>query len=123
MDWHNQHETYAIIGVCMEAHKKLGAGSLEIIYKDAIEYEIKTRGIPYLREKEYLINYKDTILSRCYKADFVVFDKIILEVKAQEGALEGNFRQVLNYLAVSKCKLGLLVNFAKDSLEHRRLIF
>ena len=118
----NQEDSYEIIGVCMEVHRYLGKGFLEIVYKDAIEYEFKKRGIPYEREKKYEIEYKDIILPHHFYADFVVHDKIILEVKAQQGILENHYKWVINYLAVSKCKLGLIVNFGEDSLVTKRLI-
>ena len=117
-----QDETYQIIGVCMEVHRILGKGFLEIVYKDAIEYEMRKKTIPYDREKKYEIQYKDTLLPHQFFADFVVFDNVILEVKAQEGLVEEHYSQILNYLAVSKCKIGLIVNFGKDSLEYKRII-
>ena len=117
-----QEETYQVIGICMEVHKILGKGFLEIVYKDAIEYEMRKRSIPYEREKKYEIQYKDAILPHQYYADFVVFENVILEVKAQEGLVEEHYSQVINYLAVSKCKIGLIVNFGKESLEYKRVI-
>lgn len=117
-----QEESYEIIGICMEVHRILGKGFLEIVYKDALEYEFKKKGIPYEREKKYEVEYKDIILPHHFYADFVVSDKIILEVKAQKGIVENHYKWVLNYLAVSKCKLGLLVNFGEESLVTKRLI-
>jgi GxxExxY protein len=121
-DYPLQAETYEIIGICMEVHRILGKGFLEIVYKDALEYEFKLQNIPYEREKKYEIEYKDIILAHQFQADFVVFDKIILEVKAQQGIVEKHIKWVLNYLAVSKCKLGLIVNFGEDSLVTKRII-
>lgn len=117
-----QNETYQIIGICMEVHKILGKGFLEIVYKDAIEYEFRQRSIPYEREKRYEIQYKEIILPHYYQADFVVFGDIILEVKAQEGIVDEHYKYVINYLAASKCKIGLIVNFGMDSLEYKRVI-
>ena len=77
-----QKETYKIIGVAMEIHKILGKGFSEIVYKDAFEYEFNERGIYFEREKEYLVNYKGKILAHKFYADFVVFDKIIVEIKS-----------------------------------------
>lgn len=82
-----QKESYQIIGVCMEVHRILGKGLLEIVYKDAIEYEFKKKKIQYEREKKYEVEYKEIILPHYFFADFVVFDNIILEVKAQKGIL------------------------------------
>lgn len=115
-------EAFQIIGVCMDVHSLLGEGFLEIVYKDAIEYEFRKMKIPYLREKEYDISYKDIILPHKYYADFVVFDKIILEIKAVDGIVDEFIKRTINYLAVSKCKLGLIVNFGKEKLTYKRIV-
>ena len=117
-----QDETYKIIGIVMEIHRELGKGFSEIVYKDAYEYEFKHNGILYEREKEYAVNYKGTILPHKFYADFVVFDKIILEVKSKKGIVEDHYAQVMNYLAISKLEVGLLVNFHEKSLEYKRII-
>lgn len=117
-----QQESYQIIGICMEVHRILGKGLLEIVYKDAIEYELRTKGLTYEREKKYEVEYKGIILPHHFFADFVIFDKIILEVKAQRGIVEDHVSWVLNYLAISKCPLALIVNFGEDSLITKRLI-
>ena len=117
-----QNESYEIIGICMEVHRILGKGFLEIVYKDALEYEFNVRGIPYEREKKYEVQYKEIILPHKFYADFVVFNNIILEVKAQKGIVDEHYRWVINYLAISKCPLGIIVNFGEDSLVTKRLI-
>ena len=117
-------ECFQIVGICMTVHRELGHGFLEIVYKDAIEYELRMKEIPYEREKEYKIKYKDIILPHRFHADFVVMDKIILEVKAAErGFAEINVPQTINYLKASGCKLGLLTNFGRLRLEYKRLVF
>ena len=121
-DFYLKEETYKIIGLCMEVHKILGKGHSEVVYKDALEYEFKINGIPYEREKIYEIKYKEIILPRKYIADFVVFDKIIFEVKAISQLTTSDTKQALNYLACSKNKLSLIVNFGEDSLKHKRVI-
>lgn len=115
-------ESYKIIGICMEVHKILGKGHSEKVYGDALEYEFQKNGIPYSRELKYNIAYKDIILSSYYFADFVVFDQIILELKAIVALSSSEIKQTLNYLAASKNKLGLLVNFGEDSLKYKRII-
>ncbi|SFE58726.1 GxxExxY protein [Thermoflexibacter ruber] len=115
-------ESYQIIGACMEVHSILGRGFLEIVYKDALEHEFKLRNIPFEREKEYKISYKSIVLARTYIADFIVFDKIISEAKCQKGILDEHYKQVINYLAVSKCKLGIIANFSNDSFESKRVV-
>lgn len=117
-----QEESYQVIGVCMEVHRILGRGLLEIVYKDAIEYELKRKSIPYEREKKYEVEYKDIILPHHFYADFVVYDNIILEVKAQKGIVDEHYRWVINYLAISNCDLGLIVNFGEKSLVTKRVI-
>jgi GxxExxY protein len=117
-----KEETFKIIGACMEVHRELGKGHNEVIYKDALDYECGCKQIPFAREKPYRIHYKTIVLPHNYRADFVVFDKILLEAKAVEGLTESHVKQVLNYLAASKLKLGLLVNFGEDSLAWKRVI-
>ena len=117
-----REESFKIIGLCVEVHRELGKGHDEIIYKDALEFEFGQNQIPFSREKEYLIHYKTIILRHKYFADFVVFDKILLEAKAAETLTEAHCKQVLNYVAASKLKLGLLVNFGEDSLVYKRIV-
>lgn len=117
-----ENETYKIIGALMEVHKNLGKGFSEIVYKDAFEYELKKINFSFEREKEYLVHYKDIILNHKFYADFVVLDKIIIEIKSTDGLNEKHISQCLNYLHVSGHRLALLVNFNKISLEYKRII-
>jgi len=117
-----KEESFRIIGLCMEVHNNLGKGFLEIVYKDALEYEFRKNNFPFEREKEYEVNYKDIILPHKFYADFVVFDKIILEVKGMAGIAEEHIAQTLNYLKVSGLKLGLIVNFGELSLQYKRVV-
>ena len=122
VDLYLKEEVYKIIGLCMEVHNILGKGHTEVVYKDALEYEFQINSIPFEREKEYKIQYKDIILPRKYNADFVVFEEIIFEVKAISQLTISDTKQTLNYLASSKNKLGLLVNFGEDSVKYKRII-
>jgi len=115
-------EAYKIIGFCMEVHRELGKGQDEVIYKDALEIECRRSDVPYSRERKYEVEYKGVVLPHFYFADFVVFDKILFEGKACERVTDAHVKQVPNYLAVSKLKLGLLVNFGEDSLTWKRII-
>jgi len=117
-----REESYAIIGILFEVHKNLGKGFSEIVYKDAIEYEFQENNIPYLREKEFSVNYKGKILPHKFYADFVVFDNIILEIKTVDCFNNSHYNQCLNYLKVSKNKLAILANFNLISLEYKRII-
>ena len=115
-------ESYKIIGKCFEVHNNLGPGFLEIVYKDALEYEFKKANIPFEREKEYIVNYKDIILPHKFYADFIVNNKIILEVKAVAGISDEFIAQALNYLKVSGNKLALIVNFGELKLNFKRIV-
>jgi GxxExxY protein len=117
-----KEESYKIIGHCMEVHRELGKGHDEVVYKDALEYEFRQASIPFSREQEYKIQYKAVTLPHNYRADFVIFDKIIFEAKAIEVLTDSHVKQVLNYLAAAKLRLGLLVNFGEDSLIFKRVI-
>ena len=117
-----QEESYKIRGAVFAVHNELGCGFLERVYQDALENEFKERGIPYEREKLIQIMYKDKPLGEPYRADFVCYDKIIVELKAL-SALDGTHRaQVINYLKAAKMKLGLLVNFGEISAKVERLL-
>ena len=83
---------------------------------------LKKNDIPYDREVKFNISYKDIVLPHHYYSDFVVFGEIILEIKAIQEVTSSEIKQTLNYLAASKNKLGLLVNFGEDSLKYKRII-
>jgi GxxExxY protein len=117
-----QAETYKVIGIAMEIHRLLGRGLSEIVYKDAFEYEFKAQQIFYQREKEYNVHYKGVVLPHKFFADFIVYDKIVLEIKCKKGIVDEHYAQVINFLAISKLELGLLINFREKSLEYKRII-
>lgn len=103
-------------------HNQLGKGFNEVVYADALEIEFIEKKISYSREKKYAISYKGNILPHKYKADFVIDNQIILEIKAIECLISPHIKQTLNYLAVSKLKLGLLINFGEESLKYKRVV-
>lgn len=116
-----KNKTYEIIGACMQVHNELGKGFSENVYGDALEIEFQNQDILYDREVCFHIHYKNVKLQHYYYADFVIEDKIILELKAIEKLTNSHIKQTLNYLAASKLKVGLLVNFGQDSLEYKRI--
>ena len=118
----HKEESYQIIGICMEVYNNLGAGFSEIVYKDALELEFKNAKIEYSREKEYAVNYKGIILSHKFYADFVIFDKIILEVKGKNKIADEDIAQCIDYLKVSENNLALLVNFGEPKLNYKRIV-
>ncbi len=117
-----KEESYKIIGSCMKVHRTLGAGFLEPVYQEAVGIQFEIDSIPHVREKELVIKYMNRELEKRYKADFVCFNKIILELKALSSLTSDLESQVLNYLKATGYKLGLLVNFGASKLEYKRLV-
>ena len=108
----------------MEVYRIPGHGFSEIVYKDAMMVEAELKDIQIQRTKEFTITYKQTILKHSFFADFVFYDNIIAEIRAAENAInDACISQTLNYLKAFGCKVGLIINFGRNSLEHRRLIF
>ena len=115
-------ESYLIVGACMDVHKKLGPGFLESVYAEALEMEFKIKNIPYEREKKLQIFYKNKPLKKYFKADFVCFNLIILELKSNVFSTNTDKRQSLNYLKATHYKLGILANFGSSSLSFIRIV-
>lgn len=122
-DYILKDETYKIIGACMEVHKVLGNGFLEAVYQDALEQEFILQNIPYEREKQIVISYKNMVLNKHYIADFVCYNQIIIELKALSTLTSDHDAQILNYLKATGHKIGLLINFGERSLNYKRKIF
>lgn len=118
-----REESYQLVGICMEIHRELGMGFKEIVYKDALEYEFKSKKINFIREKEFKIQYKDIILPHRYYADFIVHDSIILEVKASYMIVNNFVTQTINYLKASGLQLGIIANFGEKSFNSKRVVF
>ncbi|MDT0675978.1 GxxExxY protein [Autumnicola musiva] len=97
----------------------MGSGFSEIVYKDALQLELKSKGIPFQREKQYAVVYKGQALNHKFYADFVIYNKIILEMKSVEAINDKHVAQCINYLKVSRCRLA---NFHKNLLDHRRIV-
>jgi GxxExxY protein len=117
-----KEESYEIIGKCMEVHNELGHGFLEIVYKDALEILFNQGNIYFEREQEYPVYFRGILLRHKFWADFVVYEKIILEVNCVTYLTDEHIAQTINYLKVSGNKLGLLVNFGRGKLEYKRLV-
>ena len=116
------NETYRIIGACMTVHSELGSGFLEPVYQEALGIEFTESKIPFHKELPLDVMYKGKPLNKKYFADFVCFDKIIVELKAMDELVDAHKGQVINYLKATGFKLGLLINFGTSSLQYKRII-
>jgi len=113
-------ETYAIIGAAMEVHKQLGYGFLEAVYQEALAVEMSLRQIPFEREVSLPVFYKTQKLKTSYRADFVCFDRVVVELKALSRLSGSEEAQIINYLKATGYATGLLLNFGAKSLEYKR---
>ncbi|PCJ59650.1 MAG: GxxExxY protein [Candidatus Hydrogenedentota bacterium] len=115
--------TYQIIGAAMEVHTQLGCGFLEAVYHEALQEEFRFRNIPFQSEVEINITYKEKKLQQTYRADFICFDSVIVELKALSKLSTLEESQVINYLKASSIQTGLLLNFGATKLEYKRMIW
>ena len=116
-------EVYSVVGAAIEVHRDLGPGFLEAVYQEALEREFQLQNIPYEREKELPVLYRGEPLNTFYKADFVCFNSVIVELKALKGFTSREESQVINYLKASGLHRALLINFGTPSLQHKRLVY
>jgi GxxExxY protein len=119
---HRDEQTYAIIGAAMEVHRELGPGFLEAVYQDALAIELELRGIPFERERLLPVHYKGRLLPSFYRADFICFGEVIVELKALDALAGIQEAQTINYLKATGLKRALLINFGAVSLQHKRLV-
>ena len=115
-------ESYKIRGALFAVHNELGCGFLERVYQDALEVEFRLRNIPYEREKLIQVMYKGYPLGEPYRADFVCYGKVIIELKSVSEILDVHRAQIINYLKATKMKLGFLVNFGEESINIERIV-
>ena len=115
-------ESYKIRGALFAVHNELGCGFLERVYQDALEVEFRLRNIPYEREKLIQVMYNGYRLGEPYRADFVCYGKVIIELKAVSEILVVHRAQIINYLKATKMKLGFLVNFGEESINIERIV-
>ena len=115
--------TQRVIGAAMEVHKVLGCGFLEAVYQEALEIELRERGIRFSRQPEIKIQYKSHTLSKTYQPDMLVEDRLVVELKALDRISAAEESQLLNYLKATGIKVGLLINFGARSLEWKRMVF
>lgn len=116
------NESHKIVGAIFEVHKRLGIGLLERVYQEALEKELKVQKIPFEREKRYELYYRGEKMDASYIADFVCYDKIIVELKAVSELTDAHKAQVRNYLGITGYKLGILVNFNEEYVTPVRIL-
>jgi len=107
----NEDLTWQIIGAAIEVHKYLGPGLLESVYQISLARELAMRSIPFRREVNIPVQYKGELLEANFRADFIVADKVILELKSIEQLLPIHEAQLLTYMKLTSCSVGLLINF------------
>jgi GxxExxY protein len=115
-------QTFAIIGAAMTVHKELGGGFLEAVYQDALALELGGIGVPFVREAELPVFYRGNVLHAAYRADFLCYGMVIVELKAIGQLSSREDAQLLNYLKASGKQKGLLLNFGGNSLEYKRMV-
>ncbi|GMT46723.1 MAG: hypothetical protein IEMM0007_0289 [bacterium] len=116
-------QTYKIIGAAIEVHRVLGAGFLEAVYQEALSIEFSSSRIPFQKEVDLPVYYKEKILSTSYRADFLCYESVIVELKAINRLSGTEESQIINYLKATGTEIGLLLNFGTSSLEYKRFIF
>jgi GxxExxY protein len=106
-----KQEVYQIVAAAIEVHRELGSGFAEAVYQEAMEIELKSRGILFVGQKILRVYYKEQLLEKAYAADIVCFDAIIVELKVLDRRSEKEEAQILNYLKATRLRVGLLINF------------
>ena len=117
-----KQETHDIIGAAMAVHRYFGCGFTEKVYQDALEQELLSLNIPFLREQPIQVTYRDVQLKTQFIPDFICYDKVIVELKAVSELDNENREQIINYLHAANKQVGLLVNFRSASLTHERFV-
>jgi GxxExxY protein len=117
-----EEETYKIIGTCTMVHKSLGAGFLESVYHEALEKEFETQQVKFDSKRKLQVYYNEVALKKYFIADFICFDKIVVEIKATTFLHKDTEAQTINYLKSTNYPVGLLINFGQPSLTWKRFI-
>ncbi len=124
MENNNQKDenTYKIIGAAMTVSNHLGCGFLESVYQEALEIEFKHQNITYVREKILPVYYRNIKLNSSFKADFICFNSIIVELKAVNHLNSQHEAQILYYLKSTGLHKALLINFGNTKIQYKRMV-
>ncbi|WP_053405531.1 GxxExxY protein [Persicobacter sp. CCB-QB2] len=117
-----KEEYYLIVGAAMKVHQYFGNGFLEAVYQEALMLEFEKQRIPFRREVSLPLYYHDVQMTKYYVADFILYDRILLELKAVKAIDQSHEAQIINYLKITKAPLGVLLNFGARSLQHKRYL-
>lgn len=121
----HENELAAIaVDICFKIHTTLGSGLLESVYESAFAYELDKRGIPYTRQQHIAVHYEEVILDVGFRADIIMDDRLLIEIKSIEHLEKVHHKTVLTYLKLTNIKLALLVNFNVNLIKegiHRKL--
>ena len=116
-------DTYQIIGAAMAVHTELGCGFFESVYRAALRIQFEASGVTYRYEVTLPISYKGRVLDELrYRVDFICFDDVVVEIKAQDMITTRDEAQLINYLKASKIRRGLILHFGAPSLQHKRRV-
>ena len=123
MELLHKEEVFKIVGAGMEVYNELGSGFLEGVYQEALELEFLRQGLPFESQMPLAINYKGQPLKKSYIPDFIVFGKIIVELKALDRLSGTEEAQLINYLKATGLRVGVLLNFGRvGELEWKRYV-
>lgn len=114
-------KVYKIIGACMEVHKTLGPGYPVEFYKQALETELSLKEMPAETDKSVQVLYKETLIGT-QQVDFVIADDVVMMVKSQDGLQDVEIQQVLRFLSILDCSVGILVNFGLAKIQYKRIM-
>jgi GxxExxY protein len=118
-----REESYRVMGACFEVYREMGCGFLEPVYQECLELEFELQGLPFKPQAELILSYKGRPLKQKYFPDFLLFDKIVLEIKAVKELAKEHHAQVHNDLKATGYRLGLLVNFGSyPKVESNRIV-
>lgn len=112
---------FQVVGAAQEVHRHLGPGFLESVYEHALAEELRIRAIPHVRQQPIPVFYKEIQIGE-YRADFLIDSRVITEIKAAAGLLREHEAQATHYLAATKLRLAILLNFGARSLQFKRII-
>ncbi len=118
-----EEETRRILGACFEVYREKGCGFVEPVYQECLELELASQGVPFAAQKEIRLSYKSRPLKQTYRADFVCFEKVIVEIKAVSALTDEHRAQLMNYMRATGFRVGLLINFSHyPGVEHERFV-